>query len=466
MKNLTLEKIAHACGGTIHMDPDAGRGQTEEASGVVIDSRLVTPGAVFIATKGERVDGHSFIPQVFEKGAMAVICEELPQVMPGPCIRVEDSFQALKDLAAFYREGLDIPVIGITGSVGKTSTKEFVAGVLSAKYKVLKTQGNFNNEVGLPLTVLQIRQDHEVAVLEMGISQFGEMHRLSRIAKPDICVLTNIGQCHLEFLKDRDGVLQAKSEIFDYWNPDGFVCINGDDDKLITLKEKLGEKVISFGRDCGHDFYAAKEESLGLFGSRICIEGRIQMEGVEVPLPGEHMVLNALAATAVAHRMGMKEEEIREGLHKVERVAGRSNIIRLKKGVLIDDCYNANPVSMKAALELLWQADGRKVAVLGDMFELGEEERKLHRQVGAYAAEGKTDILIAVGELSEEMQKGAEEVKDSGTRILYVKEKEDLYSLLKETLVPGDTILLKASHGMKFSEVVDWIKKNEEMSWR
>ena len=223
MKNITIENLVRVCQGTLH-----GWNRTEEekrereAEGVVIDSRLLVPGAVFIATKGERVDGHSFIGQVFEKGAMAVICEDLPEDLPGPCILVKNSFQALKDVAAFYREGLDIPIIGITGSVGKTSTKEFIAGVLSARYRVWKTQGNFNNEIGLPLTVLQIREEHEVAVLEMGISQFGEMHRLSWIARPDICVLTNIGQCHLEYLKDRDGVLRAKSEIFDFSNPEGF----------------------------------------------------------------------------------------------------------------------------------------------------------------------------------------------------------------------------------------------------
>ena len=262
MKNLTLENIALACRGQLYgkeslTKEDRGR----EAESVVLDSRLMIPGGVFIATRGERVDGHRFISQVFVKGALAAVCEELPEPLPGPCILVEDSFQALKDVAKFYRSQLDIKVIGITGSVGKTSTKEFIAGVLSSRFRLWKTQGNFNNEVGLPLTVLQLREEHQVAVLEMGISQFGEMHRLSEIAKPDICVITNIGQCHLEFLKDREGVLKAKSEILDFWSGRGPVCVNGDDDKLVTLKVKLGDKLITFGRNPRNDYYVTKETS-------------------------------------------------------------------------------------------------------------------------------------------------------------------------------------------------------------
>ncbi len=459
MKNITIENLVRVCRGTLY-----GWSRTEEekweqeAKEVVIDSRLIVPGAVFIATRGERVDGHSFIGQVFEKGAMAVICEELPADLPGPCILVKDSFQALKDVAAFYREGLDIPIIGITGSVGKTSTKEFIAGVLSARYRVWKTQGNYNNEIGLPLTVLKIRKEHEAAVLEMGISQFGEMHRLSRIAKPDICVLTNIGQCHLEYLKDRDGVLRAKTEILDFRNPEGFVYINGDDDKLITLKEKLGEKVFSFGRGRINDFYAINEESHGLLGTKFDIDGKERMTDVWISLPGEHMVLNALAAFAVASRMGLSVEEIREGFTKVEQVGGRSNIIRLKDRILIDDCYNANPVSMKAALELLWLAEGRKVAILGDMFELGKEERELHRQVGSYSMKGETDLLIGVGELAEEICAGALQAGKPKTEITHIRDKEELYAYLSENLQAGDTILLKASHGMDFGQVAEWIK--------
>ncbi len=458
MKNVTIEKIAEVCAGIIY-GKEWIKDEKTEAKGVVLDSRLLEEGYVFLATKGERVDGHKFIPSVFEKGALAVICEDVPEEMTGPCIQVENSFVALKKLAAFYRQQLDITVIGITGSVGKTSTKEFVAGVLNTKYKVWKTQGNFNNEVGLPLTVLQLRDEHEIAVLEMGISDFGEMHRLSEIAKPDICVLTNIGQCHLEFLGDRDGVLRAKSEIFDYLNPNGMIFVNGDDDKLVTLKEKWKDRLICFGRNRSNDVYAVNEVSKGLLGSTMDIVGAMEVEGVQIPLPGEHMVLNALAAAAVAKHLKLSLDEIKEGIKKVQAVSGRSNLIPYEDFVLIDDCYNANPVSMKAAIDLLQSANGRKVAVLGDMFELGEEEEKLHYEVGEYA-KNKVDVLICVGKLAEEIYQGALAARAEHQELLYLSDKDDVYKHLKEIIKPQDTILLKASHGMGFADIVSWFERN------
>ena len=457
MRNLTIDHIVNACEGILH-GREFVKDVQKEASGVVLDSRLLQENYVFIATKGEKVDGHKFIPSVFEKGAMAVICEEIPNDLTGPCIQVENSFIALKKLAAFYRQQLDLKVIGITGSVGKTSTKEFVAGVLSAKYNVWKTQGNFNNEVGLPLTVLQLRDEHEIAVLEMGISDFGEMYRLSEIARPDICIITNIGQCHLEFLGDRDGVLKAKSEIFDFMNPEGMILVNGDDDKLITLKEKWQDKLVTFGRNPANDVFAVNEISKGLLGSVTDVQGKVNVPTLKVPLPGEHMVLNALAASTVADMSGLSVEEIKAGMRKVQSVSGRSNIIEFQDFILIDDCYNANPVSMKAAIDLLQSAHGRKIAVLGDMFELGEEEEKLHFEVGEYT-KGKADLLVCVGNLAEHIYKGAMVQKNEDMEILYLKEKEEIYSLLEKIMMPQDTILLKASHGMGFADIVSWFEK-------
>ena len=459
MKNLTLENIALACRGQLYgkeslTKEDRGR----EAESVVLDSRLMIPGGVFIATRGERVDGHRFISQVFVKGALAAVCEELPEPLPGPCILVEDSFQALKDVAKFYRSQLDIKVIGITGSVGKTSTKEFIAGVLSSRFRLWKTQGNFNNEVGLPLTVLQLREEHQVAVLEMGISQFGEMHRLSEIAKPDICVITNIGQCHLEFLKDREGVLKAKSEILDFWSGRGPVCVNGDDDKLITLEKVNGKPVVTYGKGTGNSCYAEILENKGLFGTKMLIHTPKDTFEATIPLPGEHMIYNALAATAVGITLGLTGEEIAAGIGAVQPSSGRCNIISCKDRVLIDDCYNANPVSTCAAIDLLEKADTRKVAVLGDMFELGDDEAKMHAQVGEHAVEKGIDLLICVGELSEHMAKAAEslaEKEGKAVKVVYYKEKDKMLSEIENLLEPEDTILIKASHGMGFAEVVE-----------
>ena len=404
MKNMTLKNIAGACQGQLVCK--AGQEQFE-IKGAVLDSRLVEEGYLFFATKGERVDGHSFIAQVAEKKAACVVCEKAPENVDIPYILVEDSFVALKQVATFYRDNLTIPIVGITGSVGKTSTKEIISSVLSTRYNVLKTEGNFNNEVGLPLTILRIRDEHKVAVVEMGINHFGEMHRLSEIAKPDICVITNIGQCHLEFLGSREGILKAKSEIFDFMNPDGYVCINGDDDMLSTIKEVHGHKPVSYGMTMKSDVYVTESKSNGIFGSKATIYLNDETFDVEIPLPGEHMVMNALAATCVGDLLGLKPEEIAEGIKNVKAVGGRSNLISLKNRTILDDCYNANPVSMKAAIDLLKQADTRKVAILGDMFELGEGQEVMHAEIGTYAVERGIDVLVCVGELSQNMYDAA-----------------------------------------------------------
>ena len=471
---MTLANIAQAVGGTLDakMLPEAVSAEHTQAQSVVLDSRLVEPGGIFIATRGEHVDGHSFIDQVFDAGALGVICEEAPVQPKGAYILVEDSFLALKDLAEYYRSQLDIKVVGITGSVGKTSTKEFVASVLSQKYRVLKTEGNYNNEVGLPLTVLRIREDCEVAVLEMGISDFGEMHRLSKIAKPDVCLITNIGQCHLENLGTRDGILKAKTEIFDFMQEGGQICLNGDDDKLVTIREVRGSIPVFFGCGSNNAVYADNYENRGLIGSR----AQIHMKGIaghdacsfeaEIPLPGEHMLYNALAATAAGMLFGLTAEEIQEGIRTVKAVDGRSHVIRTDRLTLIDDCYNANPVSMKAALDLLHMTElsevfedaARKVAVLGDMFELGTDEAALHREVGVYAAKKQIDVLVCVGNLCKYMYEGAQAVR-SVTNCYYFEDKEALEAQMDTVIQDGDLVLVKASHGMHFEELIKMLSE-------
>lgn len=456
MKNMTLENIAAACGGEIYyMCEELAQ---ETAKGIVIDSRQIEPGYIFVATKGERVDGHRFIPDVFAKGALAVICEVLPEEDMGPCILVKDSFMALKQAAAFYRQQLDIRVVGITGSVGKTSTKEFIAAVLADKYKVHKTAGNYNNEVGLPLTIFGIQEDDQIAVLEMGINTFGEMHRLSEVAKPDICVMTNIGQCHLENLIDRDGILRAKSEIFDFMNPQGTVIVNGDDDKLATIHEVYGKAPVTFGMNKNNAIWADNIENRGLLGSRADIHMGDALVHANIPLPGEHMIYNAMAAAAVGLQFDMTKEEIAAGISHVEAVAGRSHLIEAGDKVIIDDCYNANPVSMKAAIDLLATAPGRKVAILGDMFELGENEKAMHGEVGQYAAEKGIDLILCVGGLSASMY---EEAVKNGGNAKHFEKREELEEVLGNLLQPGDTVLVKASHSMAFENIVKNIQENK-----
>ena len=466
---MTLKNIAGACGGIlcnvekISNCPDSNRGSGQEASGVVIDSRKVEAGGIFIATKGATVDGHKFIPDVAAKGALGVVCEKAPEGCDIPYILVKDSFQALKDIAEYYRKGLSIPVIGITGSVGKTSTKEFIAAVLSVKYRVLKTEGNFNNEIGLPLTVLSIREAHEVAVLEMGISDFGEMHRLSKIARPDLCVMTNIGQSHLENLGSREGILRAKSEIFDFMNPDGCAIVNGDDDLLRNMEKKGNRPFIRFGINSSNDFFASNVENHGLSGSSAVIHGERKVFKVDVPLPGEHMVLNALAAAAVGMQMGLSPEQIAEGVSRVEIVSGRGNVVRTPFYTLIDGSYNSNPGSAKAAIEMLNLAFERKVALLGDMFELGEEKEKLHTEVGAYAVEQGIDVLVCAGELARSMYDGAKACAERAdyrdrTQLFYFEGRDEMIEALPRILEKEDAVLIKASHGMHFEKVVEYLQ--------
>lgn len=453
MKAMSLRQIAAACGG--HYYGDEAK-LDMEVTGVAIDSRKVEEGFLFVPIKGARVDGHTFIPQVMEKGALCTLSEVILEGASHPYILAESSEQALKDLAEHYRKALDIKVVGITGSVGKTSTKEMIGSVLSQKYNVLKTAGNFNNEIGLPLTIFNIRDEHEVAVLEMGISDFGEMHRLAKMARPDICVITNIGLCHLENLGDRDGILKAKTEMFDFAQPNATIILNGDDDKLITVKDWDGYAPLYFGLSTEMGAYAKDIHSLSLKGTSctICL-GDNSFE-VTIPIPGHHMVYNALAGALVGRELGLNANEIKAGIEALVPVSGRNNLIETDSLMIIDDCYNANPVSTKASLDVLATVDTRKVAILGDMFELGENEKELHYGVGKHAAEKGIDLVICIGGLSENTAKGA---SYSNTEVRYFETKAEFLAQAEKFLKKGDTVLVKASHGMEFPEIVEKLKK-------
>ncbi len=462
MKNLSLEHIAFACHGQYVGEESLKK---LEIQGAVTDSRQVEEGYLFIPIKGERVDGHDFIPSVFERGALATLSERLLPACKGPYILVESCLQALKDIAAYYRSQLTIPVIGITGSVGKTSTKEMIASVLSVRFRVLKTAGNFNNEIGLPLTILRIREEHEAAVVEMGISDFGEMHRLAEVARPDICVITNIGTCHLENLGDRNGVLRAKTEMFDHIGKGAAVILNGDDDKLITVKTAGGNKPLFFGMGKGQEITMDQIENLGLRGTRARLHTPEGDTPVQVPIPGSHNLYNAMAAAGVGLHLGLTLSEIRQGIAAVKTIGGRSNLIETKGMLVVDDCYNANPMSMRASLDVLKTALGRKIAVLGDMGELGENEKQLHYEVGVYAAKAGIDVLFGVGTLAEEILRGAKDAvgeadredTETGNRmeLFYYRTKEELLPHLQQFVKEGDTILVKASHFMDFPKIVE-----------
>ena len=327
--------------------------------------------------------------------------------------------------------------------------------MLGQKFSVLKTEGNFNNEIGLPLTVFNIRDEHEVAVLEMGISHFGEMTRLAKIARPDICVITNIGVAHIENLGSRDGILKAKTEMFQYMNPEGTVILNGDDDKLRGFVPENGISPVYFGLEPSRDYHAEKIVNKGLRGTDAEFVTPSARFRAHISIPGSHMVYNALAGIAVGTALGMSPDEMIRGIEALVPIAGRNNLIETERWSVIDDCYNANPASMKSSLDVLSCADTRTVAILGDMFELGASEKEMHYEVGAYAAEKGIDVLICIGALSAEIARGAREsARGAEIEIHHYDTKADFFQEIDDVLKEKDTILVKASHGMEFTEIV------------
>ncbi|MBQ3404683.1 MAG: UDP-N-acetylmuramoyl-tripeptide--D-alanyl-D-alanine ligase [Oscillospiraceae bacterium] len=453
MKALTLADIARACKGNY-----IGAAELQDSciTGVVRDNRQIRPGNLFVCFKGERVDGHSFVPAAFEAGAACCLVEHEPEAPGGPCILVDSVGEALKSIAKYYRSLFDIPFIGVTGSVGKTSAKEMVASVLSTKYKVLKTPENLNNEIGVPLTLLSVPEDCEMAVVEMGISDFGEMSRLADMVRPDVCLMTNIGYCHLETLGDLDGVLRAKGEVCDFMDMDATLVVNGDDSRLRAFEPGIKKLCYGFGED--NDFHARNICSEGFNGIScdICWSGG--SFPVFIPAFGQHLVYAALAAAAVAKHFGLGDEDIARGLADYRPVGGRANVSDTGYITVIDDCYNANPNSVSASVESLSAVKGRRVAILGDMMELGKNEKELHRGIGVLCAEKGIDSVICCGRLAEFIYKGFISTgRSSGAWQFPMK--EALFSVLPSLIRKGDTVLVKASHSMQFEEIVEELKK-------
>lgn len=452
MKPLSLETIARVTGGTyIGAESD----KTVLIQSVEHDSRKVKEGALFLCIKGERSDGHNYANKAYELGAVCCLAEqELPDAK-GPYVLVESTLIALKALGAYYRSLFTIPVVGITGSVGKTSAKEMIASALSAKFNICKTEANLNNEIGVPLTLLNMREEHEAAVIEMGISDFGEMTRLGQMVRPDLCVMTNIGYCHLECLGDLNGVLKAKSEVFAQMSEKGIAVVNGDDALLSVFDPGL--KKITYGTEENNDLRAVNIKDSGTDGIDCDIQTQDSNFAVHIPAFGSHMVLAALAAVAVSKELGLSDEEIAQGLLRYEPVGGRANVTNTENYTVINDCYNANPNSVRAALTSLTGLNGRNVAILGDMFELGADSDALHESIGVFAAEKGVDLLICCGENSKHIYQGF--IKTTDKEAYHFTNRDTMISTLPTFLEKGDNILVKASHGMHYDAVVDALLK-------
>jgi UDP-N-acetylmuramoyl-tripeptide--D-alanyl-D-alanine ligase len=424
---------------------------------VVTDSKQVRPGDLFVALKGERHDGHEFLSDALSLGARGLVVETAPAKRPeGVAIYVvSDTLQALQEMAAGQRRRFDIRVIGVTGSVGKTTTKEIVASVLSHRFRVLKNEANYNNEIGLPLTLLKLTRRHERAVLEMGMYALGEIRRLCEIARPRAGVLTNVGPTHLERLGSIDAIAAAKTELVEALPAGGYAVLNGDDPLVRAMAEKTRARVVLYGASEGCDVRGTGLESKGLRGFSFDIARGRKKARVETRLPGRHLLHNFLAAAAVGLMEGMALEEVAEALSRA-RAPLRLRVYKGRNGsTILDDTYNASPVSMLAALALLADVPGRRIAILGDMKELGAQEEEGHRVVGREAAHA-ADEVHTVGELGRMI---AEEARRAGHPAVRTwASKEEAARSVAAGLGKGDVVLLKASRSLELETVLPELK--------
>lgn len=421
---------------------------------VTQDSRETKEGTLFVARIGEVRDGHDFLPQCFENGVTACLSQKVVAPQNGAILLlVPDTGKALLDLAAYYRDLFDIPYIGITGSVGKTTTKDLIASVVSQKYNTLWTEGNYNNEVGVPLTIFRIEEQHQAAVIEMGMNHFGELDRIAAAVRPNIGVISNVGVAHIGFLGSREGILKAKCEMLAHLDKNGVAILNGDNDMLQTLEGKLPWKVRWFGVENKRDFYADDIEQIGLEKTGCTIHTPIGSVRVDIPIPGIHMVLNALSAAAVGVELGLSLEQVKAGIEGFHSTKNRMSIETTKNGItILNDVYNSNPVSCKASLDILANAKGRKIAVLGFMGELGDYEEAGHREVGIYAAQKGIDVLYCIGPCCDYMADGA---RKAGMQEVYdLETQEEFWEKGIPALQAGDTVLLKASRSREFEKTV------------
>ena len=425
-------------------------------SGVSIDSRTLRPGDLFVAIVGPRFDGHDFLKEAKAKGAgAAVVHKDVEPALGLPLVRVADTTRALADLARHRRRESEAQVVAITGSAGKTTTKDLTATLLGSRGPVLRTEGNLNNQYGLPLTLLRLRPEHVAAVLEMGMSAPGELRTLTRIALPDLAVITNVGSAHLEFFGSLDEIATAKAEILEGLGPGGRAVLNADDPRVRKIGEAFPGRVLWFGRDRRCEVSGENWRGTA-FGSRFDLVVAGRKIDVALPLPGPHSMMNFLAAAGVAHALGVTPETMAEAVVDFFPGKHRSQVRRLGQNVvLIDDCYNSSPEALDAAVLALSMAGGeRRVAVLGDMLELGPEAARIHGERGE-AYSGKLERLFSVGPLGREIARGACRAGLPTGAVRHFDDAAAAALAVPDLVEPGDAVLVKASRGVKLEAVVD-----------
>ena len=454
MQVLTIKDILRATNGEIISK--TGNSAGLEITGITIDSREVSEGVLFVPLKGERADGHDFVQSALDHGASAALTEKDMERVKGTLIRVKDTRRAMGEIARYYKKKYFVPSVAITGSVGKTTTKDMVYAVLSAHYNTLKTPNNFNNDIGVPLTIYGLKEEHEMAVIEMGMNHFGEIEYLAGIALPDAAIITNIGMSHIENLGSQEGIFRAKMEITKRFNEKNTLFVNGDDAFLKTVTGGA-YRVVKYGLDSSNDVYAKDIENKGRSG----VEFTVVYDGgefrVSVTQPGVHNVYNALAAVSAGLHFGVSVEECIKGLRECEYTSQRLEVIEHNGIEIINDCYNSSPDSIRAALKVLkGSSKSHKIAVLGDVLEMGGFAEKAHFDVGTDAAKSGIDMLITVGKNAAYIAKGAKEAGFGNVR--EYASTEDAAADMAKLVNSGDSVLVKASHGMHFEKITGALK--------
>lgn len=451
MEAITIQELLEAVGGTLLGQADLSR----TVSQVDTDSRDIHPGSLFIPLVGERFDGHAYLDAALEAGAAGCLTAR-----PWPerredrfYIQVADTEKALGDLARWYKDRFQIPCIGVTGSVGKTTAKDMIAAVLGVKYKVLKTEGNFNNNIGLPLTLLRLDASYQAAVLEMGMDKFGEIDYLSGIVQPDIGVITNIGDAHIEKLGSRENIFRAKCELIPHIRTGGLLILNADDAMLAALRGRTPVDTVFCGKAEGAEYRSQVTGGDGVSHIHCHLTTPRMDREVKIPALGEHMIYPTLIAAAAGERLGLTPDEIQRGLARFVPTRMRMNLVQRGENItILDDTYNANPQSMRAAIQVLSDSHSAwKAAVLGDMFELGPYSPALHMEVGEYLGKQGIHCLVAVGDEAKHIAQGAE--KSGVERVFYCRTKDEAEKILPEIVKPDSTILVKASRGMKLEDL-------------
>lgn len=446
MLELNLQEIVKATKGALLKEADV-----KEIKAVSTDTRKIEEGTMFIALKGENFNGNNYVLDAFNKGAKIAIVDEVKCDLNElkedvALIKVQNTGRALMDLAKFYREKLGLKVVGITGSAGKTSTKDLVAAVLSDKYKVFKTKGNFNNEIGLPLMILELDSTYDVAILEMGMRGLGQIRELAEIASPDLGIITNIGISHIEILKTRENILKAKMEIATFFDKNNTLVVCGNDDFLGALPE-AEYKIVKTG--VGENFeIGAKNIDLEELSSKFTVYDGEKEEEFSLDMPGEHNISNLMLGIAIAKELGVSFEEMKRGLKNIEATSMRLELIKKDGFSILNDCYNSSPVAVKSAIDVMKNIEGkRRIAVLGTMRELGHKSEEAHEEIGKYAKENGIEKVLCFGDFSENIKEGY------GEGCTVYKNKEELINDLLNIICEGDIILVKASRSLKFEEI-------------